>query len=718
MKFCECGCGQVLKNEKCRFIHGHNGRVKSKETIEKQKRSHKLSWENKSQEEKDKIAKKISDKYKNKSKEEKDKIQEKIRQTCLEKYGTEYVRQVEEFKEKAKETCLEKYGGVSSAHSKKVQEKAKKTCLEKYGTEYVSQNEAVKEKIRQTCLEKYGSENYLSSNTGKETKRTSMISKYGVDHPSKSKELLDRRKENNIIKYGVSCPFQLDSIKDKTKNTNLDRYGVEYASRSEEVKRKIKEKILEKYGSGGPMKNPEIIKKYKETSVKNYGFEHAMKNEEYKKKILEIRIRNHGKSCYKKGGDIYQKIITTIEKKYGVEHPMKSEIIRQKVIDSTLKSCGVKYGILTDRSSEVRRSIYFDRFIKTFDYSTPMFSKDDFIKTGWSINHNRLKFTYEWKCNRCGKIYKSQSIEKCPDCYPKKISSLEIFVSNILDNNNINYIKRNRNILNNGLELDFYIPDKKIAIECNGLYWHSYELLNDKKYHLNKTIDCEEKGIRLIQIFEDEIKEKPQIVENRLLSIFGIYNKTIYARDCVVKQIINKKECYNFLENNHLQGKYNYKVAYGLYHNNKLISLMTFGSYRISCGKKPIENEYEMLRFCNKLGYHVPGSASRLLKKFILEFKPIKIISYCDRRWSNGNLYDKIGFKLDHITEPGYSYVDLNHNQSRLNRFLFTKYNTKKLFADFDNAKSVYENMINHGYCTIYDCGQRVYCMNTVFEVG
>ena len=54
------------------------------------------------------------------------------------------------------------------------------------------------------------------------------------------------------------------------------------------------------------------------------------------------------------------------------------------------------------------------------------------------------------------------------------------------------------------LELDFYLPDLKLAIEFNGTYWHSKNAGKDKEYHLNKSILCREKGIRLIHIYEFE----------------------------------------------------------------------------------------------------------------------------------------------------------------------------------------------------------------------
>ena len=100
-----------------------------------------------------------------------------------------------------------------------------------------------------------------------------------------------------------------------------------------------------------------------------------------------------------------------------------------------------------------------------------------------------------------------------------------------------------------------------------------------------------------------------------------------------------------------MQGAVNAKVNLGLFYEDELVSLMTFGKCRFD--KK---HEWEMLRFCNKLGYHIVGGAGKLLKHFERNLKPKSLVSYADRRWSQGKLYKALGFKLDHISAPNYWY--------------------------------------------------------------
>lgn len=251
-------------------------------------------------------------------------------------------------------------------------------------------------------------------------------------------------------------------------------------------------------------------------------------------------------------------------------------------------------------------------------------------------------------------------------------------------------------------ELDIYIPIKKIAIEYDGLYWHSIDGKEDRNYHLNKTEMCEEKDIQLIHIFENEWLYKQDIVKSRLKNLLGIYDATVFARKCEVREVTSQESKF-FQGANHIQGACNSSVNLGLYFNNELISLMTFGKCRFNKNY-----EWELLRFCNKLGYHVPGGAGKLLKHFENAYRPKSLISYADRRWSRGKLYEALGFTLDHISKPNYWYYKSGDYdlKSRVN---FQKHKLKDKLENFDPKLSEAENMKNNGYLKIYDCGNLVF---------
>jgi len=289
----------------------------------------------------------------------------------------------------------------------------------------------------------------------------------------------------------------------------------------------------------------------------------------------------------------------------------------------------------------------------------------------------------------------------CPKCAGIG-SKQEEFIQDILTEIDVNHITNDRTILN-GLELDIYIPEKKLAFELNGLYWHSEKFL-ENNYHLDKLDKCIINEIKLFQFFEDEINYKPNIIKSMVLNSIGRTTNKIYARKCQIKEV-SYEDSLNFINENHIQGNCMSGIRYGLYYNEKLVSIMTFGKPRLNLSKKNTkEGEYELLRFCNALNTNVIGGASRLLKHFIKTNSPKEIISYCDRRLSDGNLYIKLGFEFIHNSKPNYYYVI---KDKRENRF---KYRKDQLIKEgFDPNKTEKEIMQERGYRRIYDCGTKLF---------
>lgn len=148
----------------------------------------------------------------------------------------------------------------------------------------------------------------------------------------------------------------------------------------------------------------------------------------------------------------------------------------------------------------------------------------------------------------------------------------------------------------------------------------------DKKYHLNKTIDCEKAGYRLIHIFEHEWINKQEIIKSKLKALFNVEQTKIYARKCLIKEISNTEKN-DFLNQYHIQGADKSKVKLGLYFKDELIAVMTFGKPRFNKNY-----EYELIRYATSK--QVIGGASKLLKYFERNYKPESIITYADRCYS------------------------------------------------------------------------------------
>lgn len=251
------------------------------------------------------------------------------------------------------------------------------------------------------------------------------------------------------------------------------------------------------------------------------------------------------------------------------------------------------------------------------------------------------------------------------------------------------------------MELDLYFSKHNLAIELNGVYWHS-ELYKDKHYHQEKTKACAKKGVRLIHIFENEWESEEH--RNKILSIIdnivGINEvKTVYARNTIVKNIDNKV-CKDFLNKYHLQGDAGASIKLGCYLDNELLGVMTFGIPRFNN-----KYEYEVIRLCWNTSYNVIGGTAKLLKYFERKYKPSSIITYADNSKFTGEVYLRNGFKQLSTTEPNYKWFKGIKNLSR--------YQTQKHklieqgLGDFGDSET--EIMHNLGYYRVYDSGNIIF---------
>ena len=327
-----------------------------------------------------------------------------------------------------------------------------------------------------------------------------------------------------------------------------------------------------------------------------------------------------------------------------------------------------------------------------------------FDKTVYTKSNEKVTIT----CLECGRDFDIEANSflsgkhGCPyhNC---NASTKEKEISEFLTSIGVENITNDRKVLD-GHELDIYVPKCNVAVEFDGIFWHN-ELYKGERYHLDKTNKCNEKGIRLIHIFEDEWIYKKEIWKSMLRNIFGKTENRIFARKCEIREVDSQTACL-FLEDNHIQGKCGSSIRYGLYYNDELVSLMTFGKTRHFIGNG--SHEYELLRFCNKLNTNVVGGASKLFKHFVDTNKPNNIVSYADRRWSNGRLYDVLGFTLYNVSDPNYYYVIDNKRRNRFNfrkSVLVEKYECPNDMSEREFCKS-------KGWWRIYDCGAFCYEWN------
>jgi len=272
-------------------------------------------------------------------------------------------------------------------------------------------------------------------------------------------------------------------------------------------------------------------------------------------------------------------------------------------------------------------------------------------------------------------------------------SSYEDEISEWLKTLDVEVINSERTLINPQI-LDIYLPQYKIAIEFNGLYWHS-EFKKDKFYHLSKTLKCNENGIELIHIWEDDWLNRKDVLKSIIINKIGKTENRIYARNCEIVELDNSITS-AFLNDNHIQGYCRYNKSFGLKFAGELVSVMTFG-YRSTNSKK----EYELIRYCNKKNLSVVGSASKLFKHFVSKFSIDHVSTYADISIFKGGVYEKIGFKFQHRSPPNYWWVVSGVRKHRFN------YNKKKLVKmGYDAHKTEVEIMHSLNNYRIWGCGQ------------
>ena len=501
------------------------------------------------------------------------------------------------------------------------------------------------------------------------TKRTSLL-KYGTESPNQAKEVKEKQKQAFINKYGVDNPWKAEEVKEKIKKTNLDKYGVDHPHKNKEIRQKAENTIIDRYGGlGGASKV--TLEKMKNTNLERYGSENIRSSKCFKDKMQKYFQDKFNANSPFESEEVQEKIKQTNLAKYGVDNPWKSKQIIDKIKNIKLRNI---------QNFEKENNVVLLKKLN-LDYIHRVVEDLDVIefKNHLFIRNSDIKLAKE-----LDKKYREEA-----KTYNSKY---EVEIHEWLKSICLGEIQVNTRKVITPLELDFYIPNKNLAIELNGDYWHSVNTGRDPNYHLNKTLLCQEKGIQLIHIFEYEWNSKKDILKSIISSALGIYKSRIYARDCEVKEV-SSKEAKKFLEENHLQGFISSKYRIGLYFENQLVQILCFGNSRFK------KDEIELLRMCTRKNTQVIGGFSKLLK----HSKINEFVSYVDLSKFSANSYLENDFKIIGQSQPNYKYLK---GENVVNRFNAQKHKLQKLLGDnFDENKTETQNMIDNGWWKVYDCG-------------
>ncbi len=462
--------------------------------------------------------------------------------------------------------------------------------------------------------------------------------------------ITNKYKNTSLLRYGVENPSQSEKVKEKSKQTNLERYGVEHVQQAKTIKEKSKTTNLVKYGN-----------------------------------VCVLGIR-----------EFQDKIKQTNLERYGVEYPLASKIVQEKSKETNL----IKYGVECIGNSKIIRNRSLKRRrINHYNFFKTQLLENKHIEILDTKEEYSNSDTHRYFCKEHGE-FESAGVSLqhvfCPCCYKEQKSKAEKSVKEFLDRY-VSCETSNRTILS-GKELDILIPEKNLAIEFDGLYWHS-NLYKEKNYHLDKTKECITQGIQLIHIFENEWLNKRHIVESILLAKLGIFQKRLFARKCSVK-IVPQETYREFTELNHLQGYVPAKLVLGLFHEDELVEVCSFGKSRFKSG------EMELLRHCSLLNTQIIGGFSKLIKAWKKLNPNEDLYTYCDRRYSTGKSYEASGWTKVSESAPNYFYISKTGLESRIK---YQKHKLDKILNNYDESLTEQENMSVNGFTWIYDCGNLKY---------
>lgn len=448
-----------------------------------------------------------------------------------------------------------------------------------------------------------------------------------------------------------ACAYASPIRTEKKDNTMMQRYGAKYTAQNSELHAKMKKTCVEKYGVDNPFKDPTTQQQIKDTVDEKYGVSNVMHDDNIAK--------TQKQACQQKDfTTINKKIRSTTYDNNGYYHIRQKHLSEDQILllnnaDWLYHKHYVEKLTLGEIADEigVEGTVISHRF-SLFDIDVQRFA--------WSVGEKQV---------------------------------MEFF-----NDLGVEVIQGNRTILS-GLELDLYIPKYNIAIEYCGLYWHAdCHARIDKHYHSVKHKKCEEQGIMLITIFEDEWRKRKKQVQAKLLSLIGMDDRPlVYARNTSIDTVSTADKT-KFFDDHHIQGSGPGSINHGLIYNGDLVACISFIKQT---------NKYYLNRYATS--HRVVGGFSKLLAHFKREYPWNVIVSFADLRWSDGSLYDKTGWELNSTIPPDYYYSPNGHD--RYHKFNYRrKYLSKKL-KQYDPSLSERENCDNNGILRIWDCGKLRYVL-------
>jgi len=306
------------------------------------------------------------------------------------------------------------------------------------------------------------------------------------------------------------------------------------------------------------------------------------------------------------------------------------------------------------------------------------------------------------KCNDCGYEFTKtpESLRKghaCPRCALSETKPEREVIDYLQSIGDFELLLKSRKLIP-PLEIDIYIPERKVGIEINGLYYHSELKIRDSNYHHQKYKMCKSAGIRLIQVWEDEWRDRQPVVQSLLARALGLPTNRIFARKCQVTSV-SRAEAAEFLNSYHIQGFSSGQTYCGLRYQDRLVSVAVFGTNK---SLRADTSTHELIRYAS-VGA-VVGGMGKLVKYYYNIFqKPI--VTYSDNTKFTGNSYQKIGFNAVKEVKPEYQTV-WDSCTIRKSKSCTAKSKLAKIIPDMDWNKTEHEICLENKIYRVYDAGK------------
>lgn len=489
-------------------------------------------------------------------------------------------------------------------------------------------------------------------------RESTLLARYGVRNVSQYDEVKQRKRETTRRNHGVDYPAQNKALFKKQLDTMRERHGVEHAMQREDFRVRAKETIRHRYGTKG-LGCDAISNTKAETNFERYGTKHPSQNR-----------------------DIKDQKLTTMRERWGVDNPSQHPDIQQRKSNTFMERYGVPSASYIKIGAEIMQILL---------------DKDQFSK---AINGLTAKEASERLNVSIPTILEKSKMHECRSLLRKGylFSSYEEKILGLIGNLGEPISMHDRTIITPN-ELDFYLPTRNLAIEVGSAYFHSECNGKDRSYHYSKWKRCTDRGIVLLQLFDDDLHDHWDLTKSKILRLLGKSELKIVGARALDLAIPTHSDERRFLNQWHSKGwspRRNHVV--GAWYEGKMVAIMTI---HIAGNRATIE------RYASDISYSLPGCFSRMLKYWakLANFHGT-IETWSDNRLGDGKVYSSSGFASTRVSAPGYWYFKNGGLENRVN---YQRHKLQKIFnlTDVENRKELteFDIMKNQGYSRLWDAG-------------